>query len=194
MKNPNFFWINLCIYLSKNAFFILVTFLLFIIATGQTFSNSYSPADNLSLSFKDTPVVQVFNEIEKQSDFNIFYKVDQIDVHKKISINVKDQLLSELLDDILSEHNVSYTVLDKIIVIRGENSQQEQTGWITGNVTDSDTGEPIPGVNIIIKGTNLGTISDAVQATKQGAENFLTKPVNPDHLHLLLKLLLPLFC
>jgi TonB-linked SusC/RagA family outer membrane protein len=37
--------------------------------------------------------------------------------------------------------------------------QQQQT--ITGRVTDSSTGEPMPGVNIQVKGTILGAISDS---------------------------------
>jgi restriction endonuclease S subunit len=31
---------------------------------------------------------------------------------------------------------------------------------VTGTVTDATTGEPLPGVNIVIKGTGTGTISD----------------------------------
>jgi TonB-dependent starch-binding outer membrane protein SusC len=31
---------------------------------------------------------------------------------------------------------------------------------ITGKVTESQTGEPMPGVNVVIKGTNIGTITD----------------------------------
>lgn len=36
-----------------------------------------------------------------------------------------------------------------------------QTGKITGRVTDADTGEPLPGVNIILEGTQQGAASDA---------------------------------
>lgn len=35
-----------------------------------------------------------------------------------------------------------------------------QTGSISGKVTDGDSYEPLPGANILIKGTSLGTISD----------------------------------
>lgn len=36
-----------------------------------------------------------------------------------------------------------------------------QTKTVSGKVTDATTGEPIPGVNISVQGTTLGTISDA---------------------------------
>lgn len=35
-----------------------------------------------------------------------------------------------------------------------------QTGMITGTVTSSEDGQPLPGVNITIQGTNTGTVSD----------------------------------
>jgi len=36
----------------------------------------------------------------------------------------------------------------------------QQTGSIQGTITDSDSGQPLPGVNIIIKGTTVGVSSD----------------------------------
>jgi hypothetical protein len=36
-----------------------------------------------------------------------------------------------------------------------------QQARITGTVTDAETGEPMPGVNITVKGTNIGEITDA---------------------------------
>src|SRR5688572_22556820 len=35
---------------------------------------------------------------------------------------------------------------------------QEKT--ITGKVTSSDDGSPLPGVNVLVKGTTVGTVSD----------------------------------
>ena len=40
-------------------------------------------------------------------------------------------------------------------------SMFSQTRTITGKVTTSDTGEPVIGATITVKGTNAGTISDA---------------------------------
>ena len=35
-----------------------------------------------------------------------------------------------------------------------------QNGAVVGKITDSDNGLPLPGANIILKGTDYGTISD----------------------------------
>ena len=35
-----------------------------------------------------------------------------------------------------------------------------QQNMVTGRITDASTGEPMPGVNIVVKGTSVGTLSD----------------------------------
>jgi hypothetical protein len=46
-----------------------------------------------------------------------------------------------------------------------------QSGKIAGEVTDSETGEPLPGVNVIVEGTQLGAATDA-----DGFYNILNVP------------------
>src|SRR5512133_2941933 len=53
-----------------------------------------------------------------------------------------------------------------IVVVSGANvfaaeafSDLQQFG-VTGKITDSQTGDPMPGVNILVKGTTFGAISD----------------------------------
>jgi hypothetical protein len=138
-----------------------ITLLLFVVATLNATAEVYSQYAKLNLNVKDGTIEDVFKAIEKQSDFNIFYKVDQIDVKHQVSVNAKDQLLSDVLDKVLAEVGATYTVLDKIIVIRGKNDANKQQGYeVSGTVTASQTGEPLPGVNIIEKGTTNGTTTD----------------------------------
>ncbi len=39
-------------------------------------------------------------------------------------------------------------------------SLQSQTVQITGTVTDADSGEPVPGVSVVVRGTTIGTVTD----------------------------------
>ncbi len=154
------------IFLQKNSKFKIIltmkiTLLLIVVASLNATAEVYSQYAKLNLNVKDGTIEDVFKAIEKQSDFNIFYKVDQIDVEHHVSVNAKDQLLSEVLDKVLAEVGATYTVLDKIIVIRGKNDANKQQGYeISGTVTATQTGEPLPGVNILEKGTSNGTTTD----------------------------------
>lgn len=47
-----------------------------------------------------------------------------------------------------------------LLVVKGAIFAQQMT--ITGTVTDAQTGEPIPNVNIVFKGTTFGTVTDSI--------------------------------
>ena len=63
-------------------------------------------------------------------------------------------------------NDVSFIVSDRQIVLTPAQESTElkkviQQQTVTGKVTDASTGDPMPGVNILISGTNSGTITDA---------------------------------
>ncbi|MBN2611679.1 MAG: TonB-dependent receptor [Bacteroidales bacterium] len=134
-------------------------FLFMVVATLCATAEIYPQYAKLSLNIKNGTLQDVFKEIESQSDFNIFYKVDQINVSKKVSLQADNLLISEILDQVLPKAEATYTVLDKIIVIRSLKENLKALK-VTGNVVDDETGEPLPGVNIVIKGTTDGTVTD----------------------------------
>ena len=56
--------------------------------------------------------------------------------------------------------NKLYLLLVLLVGIVQVGMAQEKT--ITGVVTDADDGSPLPGVSVVIKGTHLGTATDAM--------------------------------
>jgi TonB-linked SusC/RagA family outer membrane protein len=124
----------------------------------QLSANVLSQETKINLKINDGSISDVFNEIENQSDFKIFYNVNQIDLSKRISYIAQERSISTVLEDLLGNLGVSYELFDKVIVIVP--ASLKQTMKITGTVTDATTGEPLPGVNIVIKGSTIGVISD----------------------------------
>jgi TonB-linked SusC/RagA family outer membrane protein len=141
----------------------LTTLLLFVVLF-QVSATSYSQVTHLNLKFEKETLENVFNKIEGNSEFSIFYKNDLIRNSSEISGEFKNALISEILDGVLKSENLSYIVKDRLIIIvpkgKGEselNSQQQKS--LTGKVTDK-TGVSLTGVSVVIKGTNTGTITD----------------------------------
>ena len=146
---------------NKNALKILMvmklsTFLLLVSVLSVT-ASGYSQQARLDVSLKDATIKELFNEIEKQSEFNFFYKDDQIDVDKVISVEAKNSSIEDVLKSAFKDAGVSYKVVDKVIVITP--STEFQNLEIRGILTSASTGETLPGVNILVKGTAIGTIS-----------------------------------
>jgi len=148
------------IYINRNILKILMvmklTTFFFLISILSVAARGYSQHARLNLSLQNASIQELFQEIEKQSEFNFFYKDDQIDVNKMVSIEADNSLIGEVLNEVFENSGVSYTVVDKVIVITPRKEQQNFK--VTGTVTAS-TGETLPGVNILVKGTETGTIT-----------------------------------
>ena len=55
---------------------------------------------------------------------------------------------------------LSLSIILTVYLACTTNTVYAQNGKIIGKVTDSSTGEPLPGASILIQGTQRGTLSD----------------------------------
>lgn len=146
-------------------------FLCMIFSLNCMFANeSYTQTAHLDLKMENTKLGDVFEEIQKQSEFVFFYNNDQVDVKKVVSINVRNAKITEILDLILKDQ-YSYTIEDRYILIKKENAPSQKNKLkddksaaqpdksVTGTVTDKD-GVPLIGVSVKVIGKNTGTITD----------------------------------
>ena len=133
-------------------------------------SNSYSQKTKLSLDIKQSTVDQVLRQIEKQSEFYFLYNNKLVDVNRKVDIHVKNKKINDVLNDLFAGTDVGYLVMDRQIILSPKNIMekaikrnklfQQPQITVTGKVSD-EKGEPLPGVNIVEKGTSNGTITNA---------------------------------
>lgn len=139
-----------------------ITLLLIFIFTVQTFASSYAQSTKLSLSMKDVAFKDFITYVEAETEFYFMLKYDEDILEKRVDLNYKNAQISEILDDILANTGYSYKIIDRYIAISKsvKNSDTLQQKSISGTVTDP-SGSPLPGVNIVVKGTTRGTITDA---------------------------------
>jgi len=131
----------------------------------------------VNLQAQNLEVKKILHVIEKQVGVRFIFSSKLIQSDRKVSISTSNQVLSKVLDDFLIPLGLNYEVTGKNIVIKPTDlnikpdkvtqaslksdipAETEQT--IRGKVTDSETKEPLPGVNILVKGTQIGTSTDA---------------------------------
>ncbi len=110
---------------------------------------------------------ELFREIERQTGLITIYNNQQVDKREVVNILDAEQDVSELYQGLLEEKGLTFEVVDDYIVIKKaapkpvivENVVQQEKIKIAGVVTD-ESGHAIPGVNVFIKGTQTGTITD----------------------------------
>ena len=95
-----------------------LTIFLFLISVISVFANrTYSQSKELTLNIKDGTVKEVLQNIETQSGFNFVYSEKLIDVDRKVSIDIKNQKINEVLDELFAATNVDYKVRDRFILL-----------------------------------------------------------------------------
>lgn len=146
---------------------------LFLITTNL---QAQSPA--VTLNETDAPLKKVFQDIARQTGFEFVASSAVLNASKPITIHVRGQLLSQVLDQLFNDQPLQYQVRDKIIVVTfrekpGNPKYSNADQKIDGVVTD-EQGDPLPGATIKIKGTSLGTTSGT-----DGSFSFRTSVVNP---------------
>ncbi len=126
-------------------------------------ANSYSQSMKLTLKMENARIEEVLSRIEDQSKFRFFY-TDEVNVDKRVSVDISDESIDNLLDKIFRNTGIQYEITDRQIILKNKNGsfpfEVQQQKSISGKVTDS-SGVPLPGVTVVIKGTNNGTITDA---------------------------------
>ena len=107
---------------------------------------------------------ELIAEIEKQTDYLFVYNRNEVDVTRLVSLNVRNESVSDVLNKIFAETNISYQLVGKNISLMIRNAapqevSQQKKKIIQGVVVDQ-TGLPIIGANVVEKGTTNGSITD----------------------------------
>ena len=148
-----------------------IAFLIILVNVSNVFANpAYSQVAKVSLDMQNKSLEQVMDEIERQSEFYFIFNQKQINVNRIVDIKSENKLITDILPELFKGTNVNYAVLDRKILLTTDplDKSLKATETITelpqttisGTITDATTGEPMAGVNIQVKGTTIGTISD----------------------------------
>ena len=113
----------------------------------------------ITLSATNTTLASVFRQIEQLTDYMFIYKSGDIAPFTDITIDRRQTEVNRILDECLSGTGLSYTFKDNLIIIQGATQQAEEKK-VNGKITDRQ-GHPLPGVTVMIKGTQMGVVTDA---------------------------------
>jgi TonB-linked SusC/RagA family outer membrane protein len=112
----------------------------------------------ITLPRKPITLLAAFEEIEKQTNLTVAYNEATIDVNRNISVDVTGMNLPEAMDAILKGTQTTFKLQGKQIIIVSAPATVPERKY-SGMVTD-ETGEPVIGASISIKGSETGTITD----------------------------------
>lgn len=158
----------------------LTQFMIFLVFGATAMASGTSAqellARNVTLNVADTELKSILNLLEKQADVKFAYSQKTIRAYRQVSLSVNGKSLSETLNMLLNPLDISYQVLSGRILLTPKVNEKKHSfsdepkpaseqsvllsREIRGIVSD-ETGTGLPGVSIIIKGTQQGTVTDA---------------------------------
>lgn len=134
--------------------------LILLVAFGSVSAMGYSQEQKMDVVFHDEMLENVLEYLKTNTDYEFVYRRESLGNLKVKNVELKDVTLKQVLDQVLRQNGFDYEIVDKIVIVRKiALNQQKKEIKITGRVTD-EKGEVLPGVTVIVKGTQLGTATD----------------------------------
>ena len=120
-------------------------------------------AQQLSIRMENASFKEVAREIERQTGLTFLYSDLKVSHLNDLQLNFENTELTTVLRKCLENSGLSFRIVENTIVIVPDTAKPgvpQQKNTVKGQVVDPG-GHPMPGVTVLIKGTQIGTSTDA---------------------------------
>ncbi|MDB5088479.1 MAG: TonB-linked outer membrane protein SusC/RagA family, partial [Mucilaginibacter sp.] len=121
-------------------------------------------AQQITLSKKNISIKKVFRAIQKQTNYIVWYENEILQGTHNVDISLDHVTLQQALEQCFKDQPITYTIVDKTIVVQKKNVQLSATPrlnvTVKGQVSD-ENGQPLPGVTVKLKGSPVSVATDS---------------------------------
>lgn len=143
----------------KLAFVMKLYFLLLVVSVLQVSANAIAQS-KVTLNLQSVAFKKALSTIENKTEYRFLYNENNIDKNKRVSIYAQNEDVSSVLSRLFKEQGVSFQILSNNLVVLKQGNQAPVQQTVRGRVVDA-TGVPVVGASVTIKGTTVGTSTDA---------------------------------
>jgi TonB-linked SusC/RagA family outer membrane protein len=124
---------------------------------------------NVTLALKDESLLAALKKIEALTPFRFVYRNNEVKAINNLNLDPQERTVAATLALILAETPFTYREINTNILIYKEDDVPSKADASTATVIDhtisgkvlDETGSPLAGVSIVLKGTTIGTSTDA---------------------------------
>ena len=115
----------------------------------------------VTLNMHNASVEKILDELKSRYGLSFVMRTDGIDLERKVSVDVRNEPLSSVLERIFSSQGIMVEINNNVIRLsRQENPVSTAAPYsVRGRVTDVN-GDGVPGASVFEKGTSNGTTTD----------------------------------
>jgi TonB-linked SusC/RagA family outer membrane protein len=129
--------------------------------------NARTLAQRITLKMENAPLVNILNELRKQSGVDVFYDNKTLKDNQRLSVNLQNVELKEALKVVFAKLPLNYQITKDGISIRkaNQNAANETESSVQDLITVEgrvlgQQGTPLPGANITVKHHSKSAITD----------------------------------
>lgn len=128
-------------------------------------NDEFLQQQKITAQYKSVTIQAVLEDLKAKTGCTFVYKKDDISDDTKVTANFKNATLDEVLKKLLIPKGYEYSIQGRMIAIKRkavahpQQRKSRETITVTGRVTD-DTGDPLPGVSVVINQTTRGVATD----------------------------------
>lgn len=140
-----------------NSFSAFLLFLCMVLMPGWVLAQERT----VTLDVRQVSLESALKQIEKQTGLTFFYDQAVVDAAPAVTLRVSNASPEAALDEIARQTGLSFNRDNNTITVGkiSENEKNKNLKTISGKVID-ENGEPLIGVNVLLKGTSNGVITD----------------------------------
>ncbi|HEY0652180.1 MAG TPA: SusC/RagA family TonB-linked outer membrane protein [Chryseosolibacter sp.] len=121
----------------------------------------------ITLELKNETLESALKKIEKQTTLRFVYRNEEVKAVTNLTLEKGQRTVEETLSILLRNTTLTFKLMKKnILIVKADHGRVEPATpalpdhTVEGQVKD-ETGEPLAGVSIVLKGTTIGTTTDA---------------------------------
>lgn len=116
----------------------------------------------VTLKVENMNLTSVLDTLATMTDVKFFYDHRQLDINKKVTLNVRNQSLEQVLHLILDDQAISFEFqANRVIVLKPRPKSAAIGLKMNGVVLDAVTNKTLPGASVVMKeNTSIGVVSD----------------------------------
>ena len=135
-------------------------------------TNIHAHTDHVFVSIEQlvkarkTTMLDVFKTIKEKTGYIFFYSEDiKAELEKEVTLKTTSGSIEDILKPLFVNSNLTFEINEKQVIIKQKMDRsvtpsiQQQPIELTGVVVD-ETGVPVIGANVLVKGTTMGIITD----------------------------------